>query len=423
MIDLLPQDILIDIFALLPRQDLISLTKTCKYFNESISENSNLCKNLELHFVPENSVLEWTGRRRYTRAYIEALAARHFMTIFENFGANLREIQVICMKTEAAVLKKILMSCRNVVKLVLKDNNVRYNLDDFDEPLPRLQLQTFHYRNFFSYTSQIFKLFKRCTVKDLIVVGHTGSCDDLKDFMKTQEKLEIFSLQDIQEKSSIFCDENFFSSSKFRLKKLALDKVKIDDGLKNFMDIYVERLAHLELNEIDQKILKITPKFTKIQKLKIFEMKFREPTPMPQVTHLTIGYDVTGMWAANFTNIRTLKITWIRFQSDLVQIEQLKHLETLHVDFCCLPELNIPSVKSLRLTDVGYAGVRPFRIDNNGIEELFIDHCTSCEWLVEYLDGFARSLKLLQVKDTKMSGNCERILDVRRDFVVRVIKN
>ncbi|KAG5668494.1 hypothetical protein PVAND_016433 [Polypedilum vanderplanki] len=389
MIDLLPQEILINIFSFLTsRHDLLNLTTTCRFFNEIISSNLNLCKILEVHFVPENRIIEWTGNRKYSRAFIEGFAAKHFINIFENFGCNLREIQIICQKIEGSNLKKILINCKNLIKIVIKDNKVNFNEEDFSEPLPKLKLQTLHYRNFFSQSCKIFKLLNNCSTKELIVIGFTEYCEDLKIFIKNQENLEMLNLQDVQEKSKIFNDENFFSASKFRIKKLSLGKIKIDENFKTFLEIHKNSLNYLDLNEVDQKVLKIIQKFPNFHTMRIFDMNFSFSTPLPKIQNLTIGYDITGSWAENFVNVKTLKVTWIRFEADLMQIEKLKNLEFLHVDYCCMPMLKIPNVKILKLTNVGFSSFKPFVFEKNKIEEIFIDSCSNCECNTE---GFRSS--------------------------------
>ncbi|KAL7011124.1 hypothetical protein ACKWTF_014101 [Chironomus riparius] len=423
MLDLLPKELIIEILNLLPSQSLIALTETCKLFNEIVSENSHLTENLELHFVPENKILTWTGYRKYSRVYLEGTAAKYYREIFMDISDNLKELQVICLNMEAAILKEILLNCVNLKKLLVKDNKISYKNEDFEEPLPQLSLHTLHYRNFTLQSTEIFKILKNCQVREMKIVGFSSTCETLRKFIKAQTDMQSFALHDADKNSSIFSND-VLSSVDFKLTKLTLDKYSDDcDGLENFLKNHRSSLQQVELNEVKQDVLKLLQNFPFIRKLKIFEMFFRKefPTLMNNIKELTIGYDVTGSWAVNFPNLRFLRITWIRFKKDLIQIEELKKLDRFEIEFCCVPEFSIPSVRTLRLSDVGFSGERPFQLENNHIEDLTIEHCSHAEWLIEYLKFHSNSLKILRIKETDLSVDCQKVVNCSRNkFIVQI---
>jgi len=423
MIDLLPKELIIEILNILPSQSLIALTETCKLFNEIISENSHLSENLELHFVPENKILKWTGYRKYSKVYLEGSAAKFYREIFIDISENLRELQVICLNMEAAILKEILINCVNLKKLLVKDNKISYKNEDFVEPLPNLCLNILHYRNFTLQSTEIFKILLNCQVREMKIVGFSSSCEALKKFIKAQTDMQSFALHDVDKNSSIFSND-VLNSVDFSLTKLTLDKYSDDcDGLENFLQNHRGSLQQVELNEVKQDVLKLLQNFPFIRKVKIFEMFFRKefPTIMNNIEELTIGYDVSGSWAANFPNLRSLKITWIRFKRDLIQIEQLKKLQRLEIEFCCVPEFSIPSVKILKLSDVGFSDERPFKLENNQIEDLTIEHCSHAEWLIEFLKFHAKKLKILRIKETDLSADCQEVVKCRGNkFIVQI---
>lgn len=423
MLDLLPKELIIEILNLLPKQSLLALTETSKFFNEIISEHSHLTKHLELHFVPENKLLTWTGARKYTKIYLEGSVAKFYRDIFMDISENIQELQVICLSMEATILKEILINCVNLKRLLIKDNKISYKNEDFEDPLPLLCLHILHYRNFTQQSTEIFKILNNCQVRDLKIVGFSSSCEALTKFIKNQTDLQTIAIHDADKNSSIFSSEMLISVD-FSLKKLVLDKYSVDcDGLKNFLQNHRSSLQQVELNEVKQDVLKMLQNFPLVRKLKIFEMFFNKdfPTILLNVEELTIGYDVSGTWASNFPNLRFLNVTWIRFKRDLIQIELLKKLERLEIEFCCIPEFSLPRVKYLKLSDVGYSGERPFKLEDNQIEELTIEHCSHAEWLGDFLNFYAKKLKILKIKETDLSHECRRIVDsCSKNFVLNI---
>lgn len=208
MIDLLPQEILLEVFDYLPSKDLLSLTLTLKPFNTLISSSNNLSKRLEVHFVSEHKSLAWSGLRKYSKFYLEGSPAKFFLPVFRRIHADVVELCVTCVQMEAIVLKEILILCQNLRKLTIKNNRIAYLSDDFDAPLPSLNLDILHYRNYTDQSTKIFNLLMGCQTKELIVFGFTSSCEELRKFMNLQKKLEIFCLKDADSKSTLFDDKS-----------------------------------------------------------------------------------------------------------------------------------------------------------------------------------------------------------------------
>lgn len=425
MLDLLPKELIIEILRLLPQRSLLALTETCTLFNDLISENSTLSEQFELFFVPENKILKWTGCRKYSKVYLEGTAANFYRPIFLDISDNLREIHIICLSMDGSVLKEIFLNCVNLKKILIKDNRISYKNEDFDEPLPQLNLHILNYRNFTLQSTEIFKILLNCQVRDLKIVGFSSSCEALKKFIKNQKDMQSIAIHDADKNSSIFSTE-MLDSVDFSLQKLVLDKYSHDcKGIENFMQNHRGSLQQVELNEVKQDVLKVLQNFPFLRRLKIFDMFFKADylTVMSHVEQLTIGYDVSGAWAVNFPNVTDLKVTWIRFRRDLVQIEQLKRLERLEIEFCCIHKLALPSVKSLKLSDVGFSSERPFSLENNQIEELTIVHCSHAEWLMEFLEMYAEKLRILRIKETELSEECRKVVTRKsKNFVLQIFK-
>lgn len=206
----------------------------------------------------------------------------------------------------------------------------------------------------------------------------------------------------------------------FRLKRFTIDSFSV--GCENsiprlnfqgFLDNHRESLTHLTINDMCQDVLNFFINFRRLKFMKIFDVVFTNDSPsLPIVENLTIGFDVTGNWAEKFPNVKNLNMTWIRYKKDLIQVGMLRKLERLKISNCCIPELSIPSVKILRLSDVGFADEKPFT--GTKVEELIIDNCSTADWLAEFLSQDDKKINLLRISKTKVSRECMDIIERSR---------
>lgn len=162
---------------------------------------------------------------------------------------------------------------------------------------------------------------------------------------------------------------------------------------------------------MNEEIFNFFLNFPNLKNLKVFDTNFENLNiKLTQVKNLTIGYNVEGKWAEKFPNLKNLTINWLKFKKDLIQINEIKNLEKLKISSCCMPEISIPNVKILTLSDVGFYDKNPFKFEENKIEEIFIENCSHVEWLMEFLSRDNLRVKLVRIKWTPMSKKCEEFL-------------
>lgn len=341
---------------------------------------------------------------------------------------NVLELCIICVKMEAEVLKEILIACKNLKRLTIKDNRISYADADFAAPLPRLQLDYFQYRNFIEQPTKIFNLFFECQVKKFIIYGFSASCEALRRFLAGQKILEDLSFKDVGSKSTLFDDKSIVNVN-FRLKSLTIDNYSIgcDNSIsrlnfQGFLANHQQSLTHLSLNEMSDDCLNLFLNFRSLKNLKIFDMTFNDATPsLSAIENLTIGFDVSGNWSEKFLNVKNLEMTWIRYKRDLILVEKLKKLEKLKISNCCIPQLAISSVKELILSDIGFGDEKPFNYEENQIEELTVKSCVHNCWLKAFLRHEKCKLNLLRISREENCKNClKAVEDSRRR--IRVVQ-
>lgn len=144
----LPDEVLLEIFEFIKRPDLLSLTQTCEKFNSLISTSTQLLSKFELHFTIDNFDREWLCTRKYSSAFIDKMAARHFLYIIAKIGGDFKSLVFNCDKTDVMVVKNVLLMCPNLKKLWVynfeKDED--FYPDELGDPRPVFELDLFHFQ-------------------------------------------------------------------------------------------------------------------------------------------------------------------------------------------------------------------------------------------------------------------------------------
>ncbi|KAG5667205.1 hypothetical protein PVAND_015196 [Polypedilum vanderplanki] len=397
-LEILPKEIFIEIFDFLSASDLLSISLTCKKFNEIIKSSTKISKKFELQFTSKNVNCDWIRTRKITRAFIDGSVAKHFLYIFANIGNEFEEVIIDCYEIDVLILKQILLMFGKLKKLWVY--NVIENSEDprdFKGQLPELDLEFLYFQGEIG----VFRILKNCKSISLDVRrdydDENRNVDGLKQFLKSQNSLENLSLENFDRNSSIF-NENL--ELKFKIKKL---KLKYFDDFntfffKEFIESQKETLTHLEVSQVHHDLLALFKKFKHLKNLKIRNV-CSNFDPMPSIETLEIK-EVDGKWSEKFPKVQNLTI--VGGNEDVQQIENLKNLKVLKIKNCEIPELKIPTVKSLTLTRVSiYDDVRPFDFENE-IEELKIDKCTNLQWLFEFLISKNFNLKSLILRKSKL---------------------
>jgi hypothetical protein len=147
-INILPDEILLEIFDMLPSDDLLSLTSTCHKFNSLILSSTQLSEKFQLQLTRANYNREWIGKRKYVDVFIDALSARHFLYILAKIGEDVKSLCFNAHETDPAIVKQVFLMCPNVKKLWLYNFEIPEDFypDELGEPRPKYELEFFYYQ-------------------------------------------------------------------------------------------------------------------------------------------------------------------------------------------------------------------------------------------------------------------------------------
>ncbi|XP_070501434.1 uncharacterized protein [Chironomus tepperi] len=394
--DILPKELLIEIFTYLPAEDLLSLSLTCHTFNELISNNSKLLENFEVQFIFDYVNNEWIGSRKYTRLFIDGSSGIYFLYILKDIGPDIVNLVINCSDFAVAYVKQILLMCENVKNLTIYNATNDSDPQDYGYPFLKYNLDYFYFRG----DIDVFKLFVDCTAKELDVRrdydDESKDVSGLKQFLKAQKDLSDLKMENFDKTSSLFGDDSL-NLVNFRLKNLKLKN--FDDYCSynywEFLDNHKESLVYLEVCFVNHEAISPFRKFRNLKTLKMYNMcsDFNELTSI-ETLYLK---DVDGKWSEKFKNVKNLVIS--QNVEEIVQVESLRKLDNLKMSNCSMPTLKIPAVKRLTLKKVELESTKPFEYEDGcEIEELKIIKCKNVEWLVEFLIHKTFNLKTLVIK-------------------------
>jgi hypothetical protein len=143
-------------------------------------------------------------------------------------------------------------------------------------------------------------------------------------------------------------------------------------------------------------------------------MHFTRPNIFESVENLTIEHGSIDNWSGSFPRVKRVKISQIYFGSSdgLMEAENCGKIEHLEVNYGKVCELNLKTLKELNLRFIrGFHGC-PIKAENvKNLDEILIEKCNDCEWLIECLENDDLKMKRLKIKETPVSDELKVILN------------
>lgn len=193
--DVLPKEMLLEIFHFLSARDLIALTETCSTFYRLISSSEKLLNKVPLYlnvdvdklvireFIPrgatevevKNFITEIliNGCRTYSRIVVGDIEGGIGVDILHRFGSSVRQLTFRRGFYGLKHICKMLVVCPNVNRLKFTRGSLRGDIDVAGLELPRLYIQSLHLEN---VGSQIFSILKESKVSFKVLNNYLLTC-------------------------------------------------------------------------------------------------------------------------------------------------------------------------------------------------------------------------------------------------------
>lgn len=414
----LTEEILIEIFNYLPENDLISLTRTCKAFNEIISNTSKIVQRFCVKFNPLNKNSEWIRRRKYKKikfSHCDNNLFLRFQVMIDANGSCIKEIEIEECSIEDSSLKLLLFTCPNVKSLTLikvnhlTNSNVSYegNLD-----LNLIKLK-------FNETSlEFLEILQNCTqLKEISLAyyAETEIQNALNGFLITQNDLKVLRLEqkaydyDYEHSCEIFknIEEFSFELENIEFISFYLNRHEnLSENFKMFLDNQRESLKSMTLKNSDFQILMHCRNFEKLTTLRIETEYYNSLNgEFPYIKNVEMTYaNYSSMWNELFPNIENLKIKNQKYVYD-AYVFIPSRVKKLIYENCIFKKFKFPKDYD----------------ENNEIEELSLHNCRNAAWLKSFLTHKKKKkLKLLELIDVDVGNDSRRQKDV---FSMGIIDN
>lgn len=423
-LSIFPQEILINIFSYFPSTDLISLSETCSTFHCAINSCNALMKKFKIFIFDHKKNLEWNPTRKYTKISIDSSHFEDFLEIFEDIGSDLEVLEIRYSSFDLKVLRKILLICENVKEIHMQAISLTVYLSDPIDQLPTLKLNKFYFLNLEPGSIDVLKIFQNSSIIDMEIIGNFKHPQVLKTFLSSQTDLKKFQLHNQLDEFLLF-DDNQLSRPNFKLQNLKLNNFDLYMQLPFFSNFIRSQSESLEVFETNQwKVFNLLDNLRNLKTVTIPSMRFTNPEPFRSVENLTINVDVSDGWARQFPNVKSLKLHQMcdYEYNTTSEAQSFSSLENLEIQYNTVVDLNIPTVKRLKLCYLSKLDAgRPFDYENcKKLEELTLIRCSDAEWLAGFMERDDTKLKLLVIQGTKLSEKCLEIIDKNRQKIEKL---
>lgn len=439
--DLLPKEMLLEIFKYLPAHDLLSLTEVCSTFYHLIGSTERLLDKIPITLLfsqskidsmrtlyPDISMLIINGlkfgNRRYSKVIVSEIKKDVAVKICEILNISVKELTFKRGSYDIETVRKILCACPNINMIKFCRKSVRSEDGVLEGELPQLEIENLYLENI---GSQVFRVLQKSTVKNLeCTIGrricqHEFIPEELGHFLTLQKDLKSLKLERIAWNINDMFEAEYLSRMNFHLSTLSLNDVLIDEShiFTDFMRLHHESLTKLELVRIEGfNFSQILRQLNNLEELKSISTWLDIYKPLPNVRKLEIEYPhVIKM----FPNLQQLTISCAQFGPYQIHLwneyfqnhEQLTIIEVGNLSLLNFPK--IPTLKILRLKNVERIYVEVF-YENPQIEELVIEKREGLimryDYEVDFISSELPNLKLLEIVGGKV---CRRYLDLAKE--------
>ena len=321
--DFLPEELIIEIFSYLQPPDLISLSLTCKSFNNLI-DTTKLHKKFTIHFPNKKFKNFWQTNRKYEKIQITTDGNPQTLIPSASFNANVRKLTITSASITGDILSQMLELCVNLE--VARFDNINYYGDKYfpkicDDEVPKLRnLQLEMIQTDF----EILKIFEFCQVTKVLIEGYKqnveeGNLKALEEFFNNQPDLKELTVQKVTQN---FFPQNRFKNLCFKLQKLTIREVLVqkDENFGKFLSNFFDSLKTFEIERtVIHNLGDLLKKFKNLKELKLdLEDKVMRTLPkLEKVERLTVSRKrMPKRWLEKYPNLKKLKLNNVKYISN-----------------------------------------------------------------------------------------------------------
>lgn len=311
----LPEELLIEIFTYIQPPDLLSLSLTCKTFNNLI-DSTKLYKKFTIYFPNKKFKNFWDTNRKYEKVQITTDGNPQTLIPSASFNENVKKLTITSASITGDILSKMLELCVNLE--VARFDNVNYCGDKYDPKSKNDEVPKLRNLKLEMVTTdfEILKIFETCQITKMVIESYKlneeeGNLRALEDFFDHQPDLKELTIQKITQ--NFFLDKRF-KKLNFKLQKLTIREIFVpkDENFGNFLSNFHESLNIFVIEKtIIQNLGDLLRRFKNLEELKLnLEDKVMRNLPiLEKVEKLTVSRKrMPKRWLEKYPNLKKLKL-------------------------------------------------------------------------------------------------------------------
>lgn len=414
--ELLPKEILVQVFKHLPQRDRMTVAEVCTLFS-AIIDKFHL---IERFYIDENHTDESsTPTRKYTEATVSDYKDG-YKKIFEATGKHL-----ITLKLEHCTLK--LIDIVNILRLTpnIKNLTLSYIRLDFgsDETLSEsVQLPQLIDINLLMNESnpKIFSVLLKSSISKVNLqyygdVPYSNFSEFVK-LLKTQHNLTSFTMQGIYE-SSLFIQP--MGKSNYRLKEFSIDNCDLEewDVLESYLIEHVESLDKFTIKSVRWDPSNFLNQSKRLKTLQCHRVEMNYIDVLPSIEELSLEPPIQMM--DKFPNVKRLFISRSSPVTFQMITNVMNKLEEMEITYGELTGLEVSGLKKLKLSSLDGTIQANFFVTHHRIEELQLVYVSNIDdSLLEAITANLTNLRVLRILGdnhltsrafTIIKNNCKKL--------------
>lgn len=413
--DLLPKEMLFEIFQYLSGSDLISLTSVSKNFNGTVSSYPELSRKIILIFRKLNSDMNSFGSRQYSQLKIGFFKTNFHYSVLVEVGANLVQLTLKNFKFKLDTVRRILLLTPKVSQLSFDRVTLSDVPNNLKQPMPRLENLAISSTE---SDPRLFRVIKFCIMKELRL--HQKTKDGFADF---SDVIRLLNSQTSMKNLFLdgFCKTNLFADDlldeNFKLESFAVTNSTFQRTvhLKAFVERHADSLTRIEISNLDLcDFSTVLNRLSRLKRLSVSNVALYYLDTLPTVETLEItGHKIDESLLAKTPNVRHLKLKWFGSPKRMkILSEKMTELDCVEVVEGSIDGLMAPKLKRLTMKFVEHLSP-DFFTNHHEIEHLEMENCSINGAIIE---DIAQSLHILKSLTLINSGQIEnRDLETIRD--------
>ncbi|CRL04937.1 CLUMA_CG018074, isoform A [Clunio marinus] len=415
--DLLPAEMLFEIFKDLSAEDLINLSCVCKSFNAFINNELNLVRKLQMCFRKLNYKDESTlGDRQYTKLCIGFFSTSYHRKLFHSISSRLTTLSFSNIKLKLNILKAILNAAPNVTSI----NFFKFTLLDaprvLKKPFPQLDIKSLVCTR---CDPGVYRIFNECNIKELTVINDDK--DDFYDFrhltslLKSQKTLKCIFIEGLFQ-TNLFIDESL-DKVDFHLESFTIINGNFCKTihLKDFIENHADSLTRLTISDVEY--CDFTPSLICLTNLRMFDFSnifLHNLETLESVEILSIGgqkMNISKGCLSKFPFTKILKLKWMRNEEMLdIMSQNMKELVEVEITEGIVDGLKSKTLKTIVLDNVDRLPLN-FFIENDKIEDFTFLNCSFVnDEIIENVVSLKHLSRLTIIRSGNITNNALKLI-------------